>query len=73
MWYIDTRVVMARSGIQFQKDLSLPDFQKLYGTEAHCGAAMEKARWPDGFRSPRCDGHQHGEMGGKASYSQWKG
>ena len=39
---------MARSGIQFQKGLSLPEFQRLYGTEEQCEAALEKARWPDG-------------------------
>lgn len=41
---------MARSGIQFQKGLSLLEFQRLYGTEEQCEAALEKARWPDGFR-----------------------
>ena len=48
---------MARSGIQFQKGLSLPDFQRFYGTEEQWEAALEKARWPDGFRCPRCKGH----------------
>jgi len=56
---------MARNGIQFQKGLSLPDFQRLYGTEADCEAALEKVRWPDGFRCPRCDGHQHGLVYGR--------
>ena len=46
-WYIDTSSLMARSGIQFQKGLSLPDFQRLYGTEEQCEAALEKARWSD--------------------------
>ena len=41
---------MARNGIQCQKGLSLPEFQRLYGTEEQCEAALEKARWPDGFR-----------------------
>jgi hypothetical protein len=41
---------MARSGIQFQKGLSLLEFQRLYGTEELCEAVMKKARWPDGFR-----------------------
>jgi len=44
---------MARSAIQFQKGHSLPDFQRLYGTEEQCEAALEKARCPDGFRCPR--------------------
>ena len=29
---------MARSAIQFQKGLSLPEFQRLYGTEEQCVA-----------------------------------
>ena len=56
---------MARNGIQFQKGLSLPEFQKLYGTEEQCELALEKARWPDGFRCPRCHGEQHGLVYGR--------
>ena len=56
---------MARSGIQFQKGLSLPEFQRFYGTEEQCEAALEKARWPDGFRCPRCKGHEHGLVHGR--------
>jgi len=56
---------MARSGIQFQKGLSLPSFQRLYGTEEQCEAALEKARWPEGFRCPRCNGHEHGLVYGR--------
>ncbi len=56
---------MARSGIQFQKGLSLPDFHRLYGTEEQCEAALETMRWPDGFRCPRCDGHAHGLVCGR--------
>jgi transposase-like protein len=56
---------MARNRIQFQKGLSLREFQKLYGTEAHCEAALEKARWPDGFRCPRCGEHEHGLVYGR--------
>jgi transposase-like protein len=56
---------MARSGIQFQKGLSLLEFQRLYGTEELCEAALEKARWPDGFRCPRCKSHEHGLVYGR--------
>ena len=56
---------MARSGIQFQKGLSLPEFQRLYGTEEQCEAALEQARWPDGFRCPRCNGQEHGLVYGR--------
>ena len=47
---------MAMNRIQFQPGLSVPEFFQQYGTEAQCEAALEKARWPDGFRCPRCDG-----------------
>jgi hypothetical protein len=50
---------LLRSAIQFQKGLSLPEFQRLYGTEAQCEATLEKVRWPDGFRCPRCAGQEH--------------
>jgi len=56
---------MARSAIQFQKGLSLSAFQRLYGTEEQCEAALEKARWPGGFRCPRCGSHEHGLVYGR--------
>jgi hypothetical protein len=56
---------MSRSAIQFQKDFSLVEFQRLYGSEVQCEAALEKALWPDGFRCPRCDGHDHGLVYGR--------
>lgn len=57
---------MAMNRIQFQPGLSLPAFYKLYGTEAQCAAALEKARWPTGFSCPRCDGHQASRSVGAA-------
>jgi len=56
---------MSRSAIQFQKGLSLSAFQRLYGTEEQCEAALEKARWPGGFRCPRCGSHEHGLVYGR--------
>jgi len=56
---------MARNGIQFQKGLSLVEFQRLYGCEEQCEAALEKARWPDGFRCPRCNEQEHGLVYGR--------
>lgn len=50
---------MAMNRIQFQKGLSLPAFLEQFGTEAQCEAALEKARWPDGFRCPRCGQAPH--------------
>lgn len=37
----------------------MPEFFKLFGTEALCSAALESARWPDGFRCPGCGGAAH--------------
>ena len=56
---------MARSSIQFQKGLSLLDFQRLYGTEELCVAALERARWPAGFCCPRCASHDYGIVYGR--------
>jgi len=56
---------MARRAIQFQKGLSLSEFQRLYGSDAQCEAALEKTRWPDGFRCPRCGGNEHGLVYGR--------
>lgn len=56
---------MEHIGIQFWKGLSLPEFQRLYGSEEPCEAALERARWPDGFRSPRCSSHEHGLIYGR--------
>jgi transposase-like protein len=49
---------MAKSSIQFQKGLSLTEFQSLYGTEEQCRQALFDMRWPDGFACPQC-GHDH--------------
>jgi len=45
--------------IQFQPGLSLPTFFEQFGTEAQCEAALEQARWPDGFVCPHRGGQQH--------------
>lgn len=45
---------MAMNRIQFQPGLSLPAFLEQYGTEPQCEAALEMARWPQGFRCPQC-------------------
>lgn len=47
---------MPMNRVQFQPGLSLPEFIKLYGTEAQCEAALVQARWPTGFSCPAC-GH----------------
>ena len=56
---------MAMNRIQFQQGLSLPQFIELYGTEEKCESSLEKARWPDGFRCPRCHAQEHGLIHGR--------
>lgn len=50
---------MAMNRIQFQAGLSMAEFFERYGTEPQCEAALEHARWPDGFRCPRCGTAAH--------------
>ncbi len=38
-------------------ELSLLEFQRRFSTEEACQAALEQARWPEGFVCPRC-GHR---------------
>ncbi|AVR87162.1 IS1595 family transposase [Thauera aromatica] len=56
---------MAMNRIQFQPGLSMPEFLKRYGTEAQCAAALEQARWPQGFRCPSCDGAAYSRVRGR--------
>lgn len=44
--------------IQFQKGISLNQFLAKYGYEEQCEAVLEDARWPDGFRCPKCSGKE---------------
>jgi hypothetical protein len=45
--------------IQFQPGLSMPEFFGQYGSESQCEAALENARWPEGFRCPCCGTSAH--------------
>lgn len=47
---------MAMNQVQFQAGLSMAQFIQQYGTEAKCYRALYRARWPQGFRCPRCYG-----------------
>jgi len=38
-----------------KKNFSVFDFQKRFKTEEDCLQAIQKVRWPNGFRCPRCD------------------
>jgi transposase-like protein len=54
---------MAINQIQFQHGMSIPEFLRIFGTEAQCAQAVKRARWPDGFRCPRCNGADHYVVG----------
>lgn len=54
---------MARNWVQFQKGLSLTDFNRKYGTEGQCEVAVNAWRWPDGFICPRCGCREHAIVG----------
>jgi Zn ribbon nucleic-acid-binding protein len=62
VWHLSTILFIERSAIHFKKGLSLPEFLKLYGTEAQCVEALAQIRWLDGFRCPRCEGALNGFM-----------
>jgi hypothetical protein len=47
---------MAINQVQFQKGLSMQQFEQRYGSEQQCEQAVRSWRWPAGFRCPRC-GH----------------
>ncbi len=52
-------LVMARNTVQFQKGLSEPEFDRLYGTEEQCRAVVVGSRWPRGFQCPGCGTTRH--------------
>ena len=54
---------MAFNRIQFQHGISLPEFMNSFGTEEQCAVAVIAARWPNGFRCPRCECPQHWVVG----------
>ena len=45
---------MCMNTIQFQRGLSLPQFQALYGTEPQCERALVTARCPRGWQCAHC-------------------
>lgn len=45
---------MPQNRVQYQEGFSLSDFIQAFGTEDKCLAALENARWPNGFRCPQC-------------------
>ena len=59
---------MARNKVQSQKGLSEAGFDRQYGSEEQCRAALAKWRWPDGFVCPRCGGGRHSLIKTRALY-----
>jgi hypothetical protein len=61
---------MAINRVQFQKGLSQTEFPERFGSEAQCAQAMERMRWPEGIRCPRCQGAAHCKIvrGGRALF-----
>jgi len=56
---LNERTIMAMNRIQFQPGLSMREFFERYGTEAQCEVALERTRWPLGFRCPHCGKDAH--------------
>lgn len=54
---------MSSHRIQFQHGMSIPEFLSNFGSEAQCAEAIKSARWPEGFRCPRCDAADHYVVG----------
>jgi len=50
---------MSMNRIQFQPGMSLFEFFEKFGSEAQCEAAVQRVRWPQGFRCPRCGAAAH--------------
>src|SRR5512147_848906 len=59
---------MARNKVQYQKGLSEAAFDRQYGSEEQCRAAVAKWRWPDGFVCPHCGGRRHSLVKTRALY-----
>ena len=54
---------MARNAVQFQKGMSLAEFQARFGSDEQCETALMAWRWPDGFVCPNCGGRKHSIVG----------
>jgi ribosomal protein L37AE/L43A len=52
-------LAMARNAVQFQKVLSEPEFERLYGAEHQCRSVVVASRSPQGFQCPGCGGQRH--------------
>lgn len=50
---------MPKNTVQFQKGLSLKRFLDTYGAEEQCRERLFNARWPTGYKCPRCGHTKH--------------
>jgi hypothetical protein len=50
---------MSSHQIEFQPDISIPEFLAHFGAEEQCAEVIRRSRWPSGFRCPRCKCAQH--------------
>lgn len=62
---------MAMNPIQFQSGMSLSELFEHYGTEEQCEAALEAARWPQGFVCPHCGGKTHSRFD-EGQHTYWQ-
>src|ERR1035437_1567161 len=53
------RYAVKMNRIQLQPGMSLNQLLAKYGDERQCEAALEDARWPGGFRCPKCSSEHH--------------
>lgn len=49
---------MPKNKVQLQKGLSLHKFLEVYGNEDNCRNKLYQARWPHGYKCPKCS-HSH--------------
>ena len=56
---------MARNPVQFQRGLSVSEFQSRYGTEEQCHAALVGMRRPNGFVCPQCQETRYSYSAGR--------
>ena len=57
--------MMSKNRIQFQKGMSEPEFEKLYGDEEQCWDQLVKWRWPSGFTCPHCESTKYCIVGAR--------
>lgn len=56
---------MSINRVQFQYGMSLPEFQRSFGSESQCAKAVAQMRWPNGFHCPVCSSTDHCTVSGR--------